>query len=93
MIIYERVKSLSDEMIVELAEMKACAMKFKSKTSDFSDTLGDKISNSAFSISEDITRIIGETESIIRQKTTNVGDFAQELKRVEDMIKSKVDNI
>ena len=29
MIIYERVKSLSDEMIVELAEMKACATKFK----------------------------------------------------------------
>jgi hypothetical protein len=55
--------------------------------------LGDKISDSAYSISEDIARIANETESIIRQKTTNVGDFAQELKRVEDLIKSKVDNI
>ena len=93
MIIYEKVKNLSDEMLLSLSAMKGHVTKFKSKTSNFSETLGDKISDSAYSISEDIARIVNDTESIIRQKTTNVGDFAQELKRVEELIKSKVDNI
>ena len=93
MINYSRVKELSHEMICVLNEMRNKVEGFKRRTLQFRDTLGDKISDSALSLAEDIARIADETERIIYEKTTDVGDFAETLERVENTLKNKADNI
>lgn len=79
MLKYAEVKKISEQMLENLDDMEACVLKFKPKTENYDNNIGDDISASARNLMDQITMTVKVLKTAVNEKTQGVRNFATKL--------------
>lgn len=79
MIYHDKVKKYSEAMIKNLEDMEQIVTKFKPKTINYDNNIGDDISASAKQLMEDILKTVKDLKKHVEEKTSGVRNFATKL--------------
>lgn len=79
MIHHDKVKKYSEDMIKNLDDMEQIVTKFKPKTINYDNNIGDDISASAKQLMDEILKTVKEFKKAVEEKTSGVRNFATKL--------------
>lgn len=83
MLKHSEVKKISEEMIGNLEQMEECVVKFKPKTDNYDNNIGDDISATAKSLMDSISRTVKSLKNVVYEKTEGVRNFTTKIGETE----------